>query len=347
MGLVRKHGKLLLWGTAIYFAWLLILLMWEGSLFPNSTTLNALFGDRSKPSSFLTSWAASTLDNFLFFILIGVALGILSFKNPEKDPVPTKISYLFPKTKKGSALAHSLQYEISALACVNTHQDREINIEEISQCGGYFKILTKSHSVIRNIYNNHKIANVELLFGMEVTDLEGKVEALGEVLGEIRDFNILSLEDGTMKKEPILKGTVSLGTHRLNCKLPHSVSLEPETEIICQTSGWFWQDKNHPSYYRTTRFTESTKFAFINHTDRDIKVIVTYLNIKKDREINVFLRRGKAKSKCIEKVISPNQEYVFEKSESLPKDIVRVDFKSDWDEPESFITKIKKAVTQI
>lgn len=287
--LLRRIGLYPIVGSVLYLFWLCYWMVNANIWLTEYSFLDRYLPNRVNPSEFSTSYAASSLDSFVFFILIGLVLAVISLKRPQEESLSTKVEYIFPESKD-VPLNSYLQEQISALACISPITERTITIQEVSECKRFVRILIKSHSVIKNIHNNHEYINKKAQFNLGCT--EPFVEK--DILGEALDVSVMYRIDGTQHTKHVLDDIIRLTPDKPTYSCTFGIKLDSEQQAIYQTSGWFWQalyaemdgkstvskrkaknDEYHDRAlnFNVIRYTNKQDFKIINNTDERVKVI--------------------------------------------------------------------------
>lgn len=271
---LKKYIKFFLFMSCLlYGVWLLFLLAKANLIFSGNEFLDSLLPSRvsQEQPEFLISFAASTLDSFIFFCLIGSISLLVSLKKPEEELFKKKLEYLFPSVNPDSKLHLYLRGEVGSLACVGTHSERTIIVQDLSECGRYAKTVLKTVNRIRNIHNNDLYANDRMLYMLKAEDVDFETTLLGEVLE-------VTVNVPTRRKTQLLyqlKTFKTLTKDSPEFKDTFRVHLEPHEEAVYKTVGWVWNELNKEKVnFTTSRFTESESFEIINNTQSRLKVTV-------------------------------------------------------------------------
>lgn len=274
LNFLKKKIKLFLFlSLLLYGFWLLFLLAKANLIFPENQLLDSLIPSRvsEDQADFLVSFAASTLDSFIFFCLIGSISLLLSLKKPEEELFRKKLEYLFPSVHPDSKLHLYLREQVGALACVGTHSERSIVVKDTSPCGRYAKTVLKTENRIRNIHNNDLYANDKMLYSLKAEDVEFETDLLGEV------FEVTVNVPNRKKEQLLYKLKTFEGLTRAKPEFTDTfrVHLEPHEEAIYKTLSWVWNELGKEKVnFTTSRFTESESFEIINSTKSLLEVTV-------------------------------------------------------------------------
>lgn len=254
-----------------YGVWVFFLLLYANLIFVDSSVVNSALPERAKvdPSGFRVSFAASTLDSFLFFLLIGLISLLYSLKKPEEELFKKKLEYLFPSVDPDSKLHLHLREAVGALACVGSYSKRTIILQDLTPCKRYVKTVVKSENKIRNIHNNDLYANDDMSYGLSAEQVEFETDVLGEV-------SCVRVTVPNRKKEQLLyelKTIEKLTKAKPSFKSKFRVHLEPHEEALYNTVSWIWnllgQEKMN---FAMSRFTELESFEIFNEINSKVKV---------------------------------------------------------------------------
>jgi len=247
-----------------------------GMWFQDSNIYNALFTKlvNIHDINFYVSYAASTLDNFVFFVIVGTVVTFLSLKKPEEESLSRKIEFIFPDVESNSKLAKYLQDEITSLACINESSEKIITVQKISKCRNYAKLVMKSHAVIKNIHNNHQYANDKMPYRLEIDNPKPNEE----ILGEIFDLSLIKKINGLSKDKHIINNIEQLTPCKPLFETIFPIKLDPNQEVIYQTTSWMWEEIGKISSFSDARFSKSQCYKLINMTGEDIEAIVDFSN---------------------------------------------------------------------
>ena len=274
-------------GIILYAFWLSFWMINANLWLVDYEILNILFSNRADPTDFSISYAASSLDSFVFFVLIGLVLAIISFKKPQEENLGTKIEYIFPDVK-GTPLTEYLKDGVTKLACISPITERTITLQEISKCGKFIKVLIKSHAVIKNLHNNHEYSQKSAKFKLFASEPHPADEV---ILGEAHDASVIYTLNGTKHTKHVINNVVQLTKESPEYSKKFPIRLDSEQSAIYQTSGWLWQpistetfsteaEKNEQTLsFSVFRYTEQQTFKVINYTNRHIEVFFEAPNV--------------------------------------------------------------------
>ncbi|QVK23127.1 hypothetical protein KHX94_18905 [Shewanella dokdonensis] len=177
----------------IYSGWVTFWMAYANLWFFNNEFIIKHFRGNNEPSDFSVSYAASSLDSLIFFIVIGLITFLLSIKKPEDETLRTKVSYIFPGYDSDPSLIKFLQDKISALACISPQVHRVVTFQELVRFDDIdkyaIKTYTKSNSLIKNIHNNHQYNNDCAIFRATADKVDTSLNV--DLLGEIHDLAII------------------------------------------------------------------------------------------------------------------------------------------------------------
>ena len=282
-------------GVVLYSFWLCFWMINTNLWFKGNELLHSILPNRLDPSDFSVSYAASSLDSFVFFILIGLVLAIISLKKPQEENLTTKIEYIFPGSK-GTPLTEFLKDGVSKLACISPITERTITLQEFSKCGKFVKVLIKSHSVIKNLHNNHEYRQKAAKFMLSAVPPHPENE---EVLGEAHDASVIYTMNGTKHTKHVINNVVRLTKDSPEYSKNFNIRLDSEQTAIYQTSGWMWQpicpnkilsDEERDKFeltFSVFRYTEQQTFKVINYTGKQINASFEAPNVP-DKEAHIL-----------------------------------------------------------
>ena len=260
---LKKLGVAPIIGIMAYALWCLILFIYTEQLDSGSKFIDQTIRSFGTPSKFIQAYAPSAFDSLIFFIFIGGILTINSMKQPEDEKLSRKVEQIFPTVPTESKLSNFLIDKVSELACINKITEQIITIEDYSQDDEHIKLSIKSHSVIKNIHNNHPYSSSELPWAFSVESVKPNTD----ILGEIHEISIIRNISGSSEEKHILNGieTLTPSTKEFSTKYP--LEIKEEKEVLYQTNAWAWEHIKKKWTFNSSRYTELRTIKFINKTD--------------------------------------------------------------------------------
>ncbi|MFG0453605.1 hypothetical protein [Shewanella sp. YQ_9] len=267
----KRLLKYLLIAICVYLVWVSFWMMYA-NIWCDDLWFDVHFPNRAKPSDFSISYAASSLDNLIFFVLIGVLSILISLKNPKNDGLQQKVSYIFPKSEHDEKLYSHLSDSISSLACITTKVDRQITFLDAcfnaDRTKTAIKIYNKSTSHIKNIFNNHDYIKDSPIYIATADDLSTDFCDI-EIFGEIHELSIINnLDQGSesCQKENLITGLEQLKRDQMSFEQKLDMKLAPGQTLQFMTGSWMWQPINEETNmsFTAARYIAAQEFTFVN-----------------------------------------------------------------------------------
>lgn len=247
-------------------------------------------------NNFMVSFAASMIDTFAFFSLIGIITFVITLTPPEEEEFKRKLHIMFPDAKGHKSLTDYLHRSIGHVACVCELSQKTFVLKELTDCSKFMKIVMKSDSRLKTIHYNETWVNEESNFQLKIDHPPEDQE----IIGAVTDINVSKLEGGNVENIFQFPDMIELTKEKntFNEKFPMEVS--PNGVLVYKSNTWMWQnldkDELRISY---SRFTHTEEYEFNNQTGKDICIDIISkgkydLNLECDQ-----LKKG-TKAKLIE-----------------------------------------------
>ena len=274
LAFIKHLGIAPIVGVLVYILWCVILFIYIGQISSGHEFIDSVIRSYGEPSDFIKSYAPSALDSLIFFGLIGGLLTAHSMKQPEDEKLSRKIEHIFPEVQTESKLSNYLVDKISELACMNQVTERIISIMDFSQDDKYLKLSIKSHSVIKNLHNNHSFAKSNMPWSFGVDSCKPNTE----VLGEIHEVSVVHNISGMSEERHLLKGIATLTHEKKEHSLTFPLKIEAEKEVLYQSNSWAWEHMDKKWAFHSSRYTEERKFVFHNFTKIKFEITAELFN---------------------------------------------------------------------
>ena len=234
-----------------------------------------------KAGDLFVSFAASALQDILFFVLIGFVLFVFSIRKPENDNLAQKLTYLFPVAKEDNVLRDYLEKSVNKLGCMSDQTSFVFTLLDYSKEKKAFKIQVHFESHIRNLHNKDSFSDPMLAMNLS-SDIEG--EPPNGVYGQLEhvkiyNFNnssISNISDKAHEYPVIMKEKV----FRHSCPF----SLPPHAVALFDAKHWEWSPAKRIHNLRLARFTRSVNFKCVNNTEHIVTIELS--RIQSDEERN-------------------------------------------------------------
>ena len=306
----KKLGIFPILGVSLYALWCIILLIYIKQISSGIQIIDFIIHSFGPPSEFIKSYAPSAIDSLIFFILVGITLTVHSMRQPEDEKLSRKVEHIFPTVPTESKLSQYLINKVSELACINELTERIISISEFSKEDSYIKLSIKSHSVIKNMHNNHPFSRSNMPWGFSVESAKPNES----ILGEIHEVSIIHNITGSSEEKHLLNGIAQLTPEAKSYKIPYSLDIKEEKEVLYQTNAWAWEHTDKKWNFNSLRYTELRKFTLINDTNTSFTI--TYDLTDKNGEVipnksdTFVLEPDSTKQICHEKLL-PDENISF------------------------------------
>lgn len=261
--------------VGVYALWVTFWMIYADIWLNDILFFDAHISNRTHPTDFSVSYAASAFDSLVFFLSVGVILTLISHRSPEDENLAKKVEYIFPGIESDDKLSIYLQQSISSLACISPITKRIITFQELKilpNNNSVIKIYTKTNALIKNIHNNHEYIMDNAIFKASA-DLNEDLD----VLGEIHDLAIMQKLDNheLIEKEHILNGAHSLTNDCNEFTQAYKMQLTPDETIQFMTSGWMWQSPDEEMTYTAARYTKKQQIELHNELNQELKIQLT------------------------------------------------------------------------
>lgn len=222
---------------------------------------------RKTPGDLFVSFAASALQDILFFLITGLALLVYTIRRPEDDRLAQKLTYLFPQAKDDPVLKGYLEGAINKLGCMSDKSSFVFNIIDFDEKVNAFKVQVHFESHLRNLHNKDSYSDPKLAMSL-MSDLEEVPE--GSLYGQlehvkIHNFNADAITDvsDSSHSYPI---NMNDKFFRHSCPF----TLPPHAIALFDAKHWDWSPAGHSHFLRVSRFTRSVQFKCINSCSHEI-----------------------------------------------------------------------------
>lgn len=262
---------LLLYGVAALYLfpeWLFDNWSFEDLIFDSVNSSNLEGGEGDKlPGGLFISFAASALQDIIFFFITGIALLIYTTRRPEDDNLSQKLTYLFPQAKDDPLLRKYLEESVNKLGCMSDKSSFVFTIMDYNEDIGSFKVQVHFESHLRNLHNKDSYSDPKLAMTL-YSDLDEPPP--GGLYGQLEHVKIHNFNDDAITdvsdsdhSYPI-NMQEKLFTH--NCPF----TLPPHAIALFDAKHWDWSPSSNPHYLRVSRFTRSMKVRCVNSCGRQI-----------------------------------------------------------------------------
>jgi len=228
--------------------------------------------------SYTISFFASAEQDYWFFLIIGLAISIPSFRSPKQDGIREKVGHFFPTLDESSPHMDSILSMMNKASCVAKIFHREMIITETD--GNLYKSIVNTKFTLKNLHHNHSLDHNIGNFSIKPDDAaKFKYSNWGDLIG-------FTDAKGNSICEPNKMVGDKFEVNDYNIKL----DANEEREYSCCYTIWF--DKTENLILSFIRFTESASFRILNQTELDIDIkLIVNRNGDKNTELNQQIKQ--------------------------------------------------------
>lgn len=222
-----------------------------------------------KAGNLFVSFAASALQDILFFLTTGLILLIFSMRKPEDDNLAQKLTYLFPQAKDDLILREYLEKSINKLGCMSDKSSFVFTLLEYNQDIKAFKIQVHFESHLRNLHNKDNFSDPMLSMTLK-SDL-GEPPPNG-LFGQLEHVKVYNFENGNISD--IGDASHNYPVNMNDSLFRHSCpfSIPPHSVALFDAKHWDWSPAEKVHNLRVSRFTKSIQFKCINNSGIPVAV---------------------------------------------------------------------------
>lgn len=217
--------------------------------------------------NFYISFFASSLENLIFFILIGLSIAIYSLRRPESELLENRIWYLYSSEH---ATDESLQYnknQIKKLAAFCKSATGKITITDYNPSMNAYRIEVEKRYTLQNMFKDRDYEDVIDISispdSIESDQLEMNLGGVpSKIMGEVHLFQTTVIGEAPVKhNEKVIKITDQDYKTKIGIRIPANGTTEYEFNY------WMWCLVGEPNVTQVLRYTETLKTTIVNHWD--------------------------------------------------------------------------------
>lgn len=213
------------------------------------------------PGELFLSFAASALQDILFFFITGIALLVYTIKRPEDDSLSQKLTYLFPQSKDDPVLKSYLEEAVNKLGCMSDKSSFVFTIVEFNKDLKSFKVQVHFESHLRNLHNKDSYSDPKLAMTL-VSDLDAPPE--GGLFGQLEHVKIHNFDSNAISDASDASHDYPVNMEEKVFKHSCPFTLPPHAIALFDAKHWDWSPEGRSHFLRVSRFTKSVKFRCIN-----------------------------------------------------------------------------------
>jgi hypothetical protein len=244
-------------GISLAVAYFISLLIFCFIVYKYKTNLSSNFDD------FTISFAASLLEDLLFFLFIGIVLFIITIKKPEDNDIDVRLDTVISSQNVTAQAKNHFRSETKSVLAFYERCDVSIEIHEFDEALQAYKLFFIFDAVITNMCQDIPFQLMTYAFTTPGVEKDGQ---LGEIIAlYIKDSNSgeqVGETVGSLKK---------LGKKGYIKKVPLEISANGKAEY--KFAFWIWSEIGHkdkPFYTAVDRFTDTYNLSVKNKLTNDL-----------------------------------------------------------------------------
>jgi hypothetical protein len=230
-------------------------------------------------TSYQISHTASLIDNFIFFVTVGLGITIYGLIKPEDSSFDKKINYLFPRAATTIGGKRYLKKQINKLAIIAPRTRVTYQLDEHCDEHHLTKMTMIYESKISNLHNKEFFMDGDVQLKFSISDkskaaLNNKYPNDNRYWGKITQIRTMTSDDldkwrwHTKGKHLMISGRKSEIFKLEKLVIPPS----GEAQIDCTSTTWSSNDGVEFDSFGVARFTELLEFYIVNNTHFNAKV---------------------------------------------------------------------------
>lgn len=279
----------------------------------------------SKPSSLFVSFAASALQDILFFLVTGIVLLIFSIKRPENDNLAKKLTYLFPDAKNDTVLKDYLEHSVTKLGCIADKSSFVVTLLAYDDMLKAFKVQVHYESHLRNLHNKDYFSDPQLAMKLTSDLTECPPDGLFGQLVHVKVYNFTN--NGI---SDIADQDSEYPVNMTDKSFKHSCpfSLAPHAVALFDAKHWEWSPLGKLHFLRVARFTKTVSFKCVNNTNQKVDVSYSQITSESDAQAST---------------LSSDQVCTWNVAEVIPSDGIKLDIRLAVEKPD--VLECEKSVS--
>lgn len=247
---------------------------WNIFQYISKLTTDESGSSKASAGDLFISFAASALQDIIFFFFTGLVLLLFSMKKPEDDNLAQKLTYLFPQAKDDAVLREYLEKSVHKLGCISDKSSFKFTLLDYDESLKAFKIQVHFESHLRNLHNKDNFSDPMLSMTLH-SDLDQPPP--NDLYGQLEHVKVYTFEGNNISDigDPTHKYPIDMKDKlfKHNCLF----SVRPHSVALFDAKHWDWSPSKKTHNLRVSRFTRSIEFTCINNSGTPVDIELTQI----------------------------------------------------------------------